>query len=102
MAISASGGRRDETAREGAPRRRDGKERIRDPERTRGNILKAATIEFSERGFAGASVDSIATRSGANKRMIYHYFGNKRGLWLTTLEAAYERARSAEQQLRLD
>ena len=70
MASSASGGRRERPARQGEPRLRDGKERIRDPERTRGNILKAATVEFSERGFAGASVDSIATRSGANKRMI--------------------------------
>jgi TetR/AcrR family transcriptional regulator len=74
--------------------------RARDPERTRANILVAATVEFSARGFAGASIDSIATRSGANRRMIYHYFGSKRGLWLATLESAYEKVRSAE--LRLD
>jgi len=102
MASSAIGGRREEAVKRGEPPRREGGERIRDPERTRGNILKAATVEFSEHGFAGTSIDSIAARSGANKRMIYHYFGNKRGLWLATLEAAYERARSAEQQLHLD
>ncbi|MCQ8783490.1 TetR/AcrR family transcriptional regulator [Mangrovibrevibacter kandeliae] len=75
--------------------------RTRDPERTKANILAAATSEFSSRGFAGARVDAIAARSRANKRMIYHYFGNKQGLWLAVLEAAYERVRTAELGLHL-
>ncbi|WGF87709.1 TetR family transcriptional regulator [Marinivivus vitaminiproducens] len=76
--------------------------RTRDPERTRASILAAATVEFAARGFAGARIDAIAHRANANKRMIYHYFGNKRDLWLAVLEAAYERVRSAEQRLSLD
>ncbi|MFG1345569.1 TetR/AcrR family transcriptional regulator [Xanthobacter autotrophicus DSM 431] len=76
--------------------------RTRDPERTRASILAAATAEFSARGFAGAGIDAIASRSGANRRMIYHYFGSKRGLWLAVLEAAYERARTAELKLDLE
>lgn len=75
--------------------------RSRDPERTKASILAAATVEFSARGFAGAGIDAIAVRSGANRRMIYHYFGSKRGLWLAVLEAAYERARSSEVDLDL-
>jgi TetR/AcrR family transcriptional regulator len=74
--------------------------RSRDPERTKASILAAATVEFSARGFAGAGIDAIASRAGANRRMIYYYFGSKRRLWLAVLEAAYERARTAE--LRLD
>ncbi|WP_245296921.1 MULTISPECIES: TetR/AcrR family transcriptional regulator [Rhodomicrobium] len=74
--------------------------RSRDPERTKASILAAATTEFAARGFAGAGIDAIASRSGANRRMIYYYFGSKRRLWLAVLEAAYERARTAE--LRLD
>lgn len=76
--------------------------RTRDPERTRASILAAATAEFSARGFAGAGIDAIASRSGANRRMIYHYFGSKRGLWLAVLEAAYERARTSELKLDLE
>jgi TetR/AcrR family transcriptional regulator len=76
--------------------------RSRDPERTKANILAAATAEFSARGFAGAGIDAIASRSGANRRMIYYYFKSKRRLWLAVLEAAYERARSAELRLNLD
>lgn len=50
---------------------------VRDPERTRGAILKAATAEFAANGFAGASINEIASRANVNKRMLYHYFGKK-------------------------
>ncbi len=76
--------------------------RSRDPERTRAGILAAATVEFSARGFTGAGIDAIAAGSGANRRMIYYYFKSKRQLWLAVLEAAYERARTAELRLDLD
>jgi TetR/AcrR family transcriptional regulator len=76
--------------------------RSRDPERTRASILAAATVEFSARGFTGAGIDAIAAGSGANRRMIYYYFKSKRQLWLAVLEAAYERARTAELRLDLD
>ena len=61
----------------------------RDPERTSASILAAAVKEFTEKGYAGARIDAIAARSGANKRMIYHYFGDKEGLYLAVLESAY-------------
>lgn len=57
------------------PRRR------RDPDGTRTRILDAAKAEFAAVGFAGARVDAIATAAGVNKRMLYHYFGDKRGLY---------------------
>ncbi len=53
----------------------------RDPERTRARILDAAVKEFSARGFAGARVDAIARRARVNKRMLYHYFGDKAALF---------------------
>lgn len=55
--------------------------RARNPDRTRERILRAALHEFAARGFAGARVDAIARRAGANKRMLYHYFGDKEGLF---------------------
>ena len=54
---------------------------VRDPKRTRERILAAALREFSTRGLAGARVDRIARRARINKRMLYHYFGNKDGLF---------------------
>jgi AcrR family transcriptional regulator len=73
----------------------------RDPERTRAAILAAATAEFSAKGLDGARVDEIAARANVNKRMIYHYFGDKDGLYLAVLEASYAAIRSAELGLRL-
>ena len=57
----------------------------RNPDRSKERILTAALKEFSARGFAGARVDVIARRAAINKRMLYHYFGNKEGLFRAVL-----------------
>src|SRR2546421_12081337 len=57
----------------------------RDPERSRERILEAAFNEFAAKGFAGARVDSIARDASINKRMLYHYFGDKEGLFREVL-----------------
>ncbi|MBJ3776952.1 TetR family transcriptional regulator [Acuticoccus sp. 2012] len=74
----------------------------RDAGRSRAAILDAATVEFTAHGFGGASVNEVAARAGINKRMLYHYYGNKEGLFLAVLENAYARIRSAERELELD
>jgi len=74
----------------------------RDPERTRRRILEAATAEFARYGLGGARIDRIARRAGANKRMLYYYFGDKDGLFLAALEARYAHIREAERALRLE
>lgn len=76
--------------------------RQRDPEVTRARILEAAKAEFAKLGLAGARVEAIATRSKANKRMIYHYFGSKEELFVAVLEDAYADIRTAELKLNLD
>ena len=74
----------------------------RNAEATRARILAAAKKEFANNGLAGARVDVISERAKANKRMIYHYFGNKEKLFQSVLEAAYVHIRTAEQKLDLD
>ena len=73
----------------------------RDPERTRAAILRAATAEITAKGLTGARVDAIAERAGVNKRMLYHYFGDKQGLYLAVLEETYAAIRTAELDLNL-
>jgi len=73
----------------------------RDPDRTREAILTAAQHEFAAKGLSGGRVDAIARRARANKRMIYHYFGNKDGLYLAALERVYEELRGTEKTLDL-
>ncbi len=75
--------------------------RSRNPARTRKAILDAATVEFAAKGLGGARIDEIAERSGANKAMIYHYFGAKEDLFRTVLESIYERLGAAERTLEL-
>ena len=65
----------------------------RNPERTRERILQAAFKEFAAKGFAGARVDGIARGAAINKRMLYHYFGDKEGLFREVL-----RRKMAERQ----
>lgn len=76
--------------------------KTRDPEATRARILAAAKVEFARKGLGGARVDVIAERAQANKRMLYHYFGNKEALFRITLEDAYGDIRAAEAQLELE
>ena len=59
---------------------------VRDPQRTRDRILAAALAEFAAEGFAGARVARIARRARINKRMLYHYFGNKEDLFREILD----------------
>ncbi len=76
--------------------------RARNPELTRGEILDAARVEFVEKGLDGARVDGIAARAAINKRLIYHYFGNKEGLYTAVLEEAYRQIREGERALDLE
>lgn len=50
---------------------------VRDADRTKKQLLAAATAEFAKYGIAGARVDRIAESAGCNKAMIYAYFGDK-------------------------
>jgi AcrR family transcriptional regulator len=76
--------------------------RIRDPARTREAILATAEAEFARHGFGGGRVDRIARKARANKRMIYHYFDHKDGLYLAVLERVYAAKRAAERALEVD
>jgi AcrR family transcriptional regulator len=76
--------------------------RARNPDNTKQVILDAARVEFAKAGLAGARVDKIAETSGANKRMLYHYFGGKEQLFAAVIEDAYGNIRGQEMQLGLD
>jgi AcrR family transcriptional regulator len=54
---------------------------VRDADATRRRLLDAAAEEFAAFGIAGARVDRIAVAAASNKAQIYHYFGNKDGLF---------------------
>ena len=63
------------------------------PPATRQRILKVATEEFANRGFAGARIETIMRRSRVSKNLIYHYFKSKEQLFQSVLESDYEKIR---------
>src|ERR1700759_2523196 len=65
-------------------------------------ILAAAKQEFAAHGLAGARVDRIAAKAGANKRMLYYHVGKKDDLYLAVLEGPYEKIRVEERGLDLE
>src|SRR5215470_16188026 len=64
----------------------------RDSAATRRRLLEAAHEEFTAHGIAGARVERIAAAADANKAQIYHYFGDKDGLFDAVLERSTEEA----------
>ena len=72
------------------------------PEANRARILKAAIDEFASRGFKGASMDAIASRTHTTRAMINYYFGGKEQVYLAVLERVYAEIRHAESFLDLE
>ena len=75
------------------------KPRRRDPEASRERLLRAGVKVFSARGPAGASVAMIAREARLNRRMLYHYFGSKEGLYRAVIRHAYEQLASIDVEL---
>ena len=66
---------------------------------TRERILKAAIEQFAQGGFSGARIELICKHADVNPRMIYHYFGDKAGLYVAVLEHVLGQLRSEELKL---
>jgi AcrR family transcriptional regulator len=52
----------------------------------RARVLEAAAAEFAERGYGGASLQSIANRAGLTRGAIYWNFNDKQDLFLTLVD----------------
>jgi len=76
--------------------------RKRDAEKTRHALLKSGLKEFSRNGFMGTRMEKVATGAKCNIRMLYHYFGDKKGLYFAVLELAYADLRREEAKIQID
>src|SRR5690625_1045868 len=56
------------------------------PEATRAELLYAAALEISERGYSGASFSSVAARLGLTKGAFAYHFPTKRALAVALME----------------
>lgn len=64
----------------------------------RDEILRAARKVFSERGFAGATLDEIAMAAEFGKGTIYNYFSSKEELFVSVMLTGMGRFREFVQQ----
>jgi len=61
---------------------------------TREAIIQAARRQFSERGYRGTSLRSIGQVAGVDARLVLHYFGSKRELFIESVELPIEPERA--------
>jgi AcrR family transcriptional regulator len=54
--------------------------------RTRSKLLQVARKEFTARGYAGASLETIAKRAGVTTGAVYHQYRDKKALFRAALE----------------
>ena len=57
-----------------------------------GEVLGAATERFRTHGYAGTSLDDLVDATGLQRPSLYAAFGDKRALYLATLDRTIERA----------
>ncbi|MBO8156064.1 MAG: TetR/AcrR family transcriptional regulator [Bacillaceae bacterium] len=54
-------------------------------------IINAALKEFGQKGFQKASTNEIVKEAGISKGLLFHYFNNKKGLYLFLFDYAVDR-----------
>jgi TetR/AcrR family transcriptional regulator, copper-responsive repressor len=80
---------------ERAPARRRGRPRQYDPDRA----LADAASAFWKNGYAGTSLDDLVAATGMNRPSLYAAFGDKRDLYIKTLERYQKRSRAKSIEL---
>lgn len=58
---------------------------------TKDRLLLQATKLFAAHGYDGAATEAIVRAARVNKRMLYHWYENKEGLYRAVLEAQWAR-----------
>src|SRR6478609_9667286 len=57
----------------------------------RAQLLEAANLVFTSKGYHAAAMDDIAEAAGVSKPVLYQHFGSKLDLYLALLDTSCER-----------
>lgn len=71
-------------------------------ERNKRLILRAASEEFADKGFAATKTSDIAARAGLPKPNVYYYFQSKENLYRCVLESIVEPLLQASAPFRVE
>ena len=58
---------------------------------SRQRILEAVLREFSQKGYEGASLNTVCAENGISKGIVYHYFKDKDELYLFCAADCFEK-----------
>lgn len=58
---------------------------------TKRRIMESALAEFSSKGYAGSSINTICAAEAVSKGIVYHYFENKDVLFLACVSECFQR-----------
>jgi AcrR family transcriptional regulator len=65
------------------------------PDDKREKIFEVTVREFADKGYERASTNQIVQEANISKGLLFHYFGNKKGLFLSTFHYCVTRVTAA-------
>lgn len=63
---------------------------LRDPDKTRNNLLEIASCLFQQKGYNGTSLTDIITKADVSKGALYHHFSNKQDLLYAIVDELFK------------
>lgn len=63
---------------------------LRDPDRTRQNLLEVAACLFHQKGYNGTSLSDILNKAEVSKGALYHHFSNKQELLYAVVDELFK------------
>ncbi len=81
------------------PARTTSRTKKRNASVTRERLLHAGIVLFAEHGPDATTVEEISTAARVNRRMLYHYYESKEGLYRAVIRHMYEQSTEIEVEL---
>lgn len=63
---------------------------LRDPDKTRNNLLEIASCLFQQKGYNGTSLTDIISKANVSKGALYHHFSNKQDLLYAIIDELFK------------
>ncbi len=63
---------------------------LRDPDKTRKNLLEIASCLFQQKGYNGTSLSDIINKAEVSKGALYHHFSNKQELLYAVVDELFK------------
>lgn len=69
---------------------------------TKGKVLESAMVEFADKGYDAASMNSLCASGGVSKGIVYHYFQDKDELYMACVSACFNKLLQETSKIQFD